>query len=363
LQSSDFRQKDKIMSENEQKAEQILFDRGILMSLFIGKPTFQKKLKQGDILVEGIDSSAIYLGHKYLLSKKATEDLVNIEGRARRALADKSMEFPLSGGRFVNYHALPEISEELAELKLEWENAVRELIASYDTLKSEQLAVLDRQCETLMSNQLSKTPFAEKALQTAKLTSWLEQQKINNRNLYPLAEQLPELFKFQWRVFKLSAPTGLEEMSTLDQRMLAEAQQALQRDLQLWVRTASMEMHRALGEAAANALQMLDKNKKLNPRNLKPLFDAFETFKAVDFTGASSFQEVVANIKSTFGIIDAQGNLDYERIADQVSNTQSMSTFRGLLAKVSELATDQVAETAGIEALRSVGEFKRIIEV
>jgi hypothetical protein len=348
---------------NEDQATEVLFDRGTLMDLYIGKPTFQKKLRQTDILMEGIDNNALYLGHKFLLSKTATEDLVNIEGRARRALSDKSIEFPLSGARFVYYRALTDVLLELKALRDEWNEAVADLIRRYPELKQEQLAVLDSQYERLMQNELAKTPAGEQQAKRLKLTSWLEQQKLNDRNLYPPAESLRQVFHFEWRMFKISALSGMEEMSSLSQDALLEAQTQLRQDLQHWVRSASVEMHRALGEAAANSLTMLTEKGKLNPRNLKPLFDAFDTFKAIDFTGASNFREVVDRMRSTFGLLDAQGNLDYEQIAFNINNTAGMDTFRSLLTKISELAVDQVAETAGLDALRSVGEFKRVIEV
>jgi hypothetical protein len=341
----------------------VLFNRGTLMDLYIGKPTFQKKLRQSDLLVEGIDTNAVYLGHKFLLSKKATEELVTLEGRARRALADRSLEFPLSGARFVYYQALTGVLSELKGLRDEWNAAVEDLLVRYPELKAEQLAVLDGHYETMMANELAKTPAGDRPQKEVTLRNWLEQEKLNNRGLYPQVEGLRSVFHFEWRMFKISALSGLEQMSTLDQDALFQAQDQLRQDLQNWVRTAAVEMHRVLGEAAANALSMLNKREKLNPRNLRPLFDAFETFKAIDFTGSSSFQEVVDRIKSTFGIMNADGNLDYERIADRINHTADMTMFRDLLSKVADLATDQIAEEAGITALKKVGEFQRVIEV
>ncbi len=341
---------------------EILFNRGTLMDLYIGKPTFQKKLRSDDLLVENINQDAIYLGHKYILSKKATATLVTIEGQARRALAVKSLEFPLSGARFVYYQALPEVLDEIGSLREQWNAAVTELIEKYPDLKTEQLAVLDAQCDTLRVHELSKLSGDDRAVKEAALAEWIEKQRIGNRNLYPPVDKLRAMFHFEWRMFKISPLEGTEEMSSLDQASLASAQMQLRQDLQQWVKAASVEMHRTLGEAAANVMGMLSRRDKLNPRNLKPLFDAFEQFKAIDFTGASSFQQVIDQMKTTFGMRDFRGDLDYQMMADRI-NTSSMESFKQLLSKVGELAVDSVAEEAGIQAIHSVGELKRMIEL
>ena len=348
--------------ESNDNATEVLFERGTLLDLFIGKPTFQKKLRPNDLLVEGIDPKAVYLGHKFLLSKKATERLTQIEGQARSTLADKSLEFPLSGARFVYYASLQDVLEEMRKLKTAWGVAVSELIRKYPDLKTEQLAVLDKQCETLAASALSKATMGRADLQK-KLDSWVAAQKLENRSLYPSADSLPKMFSFEWRMFKVSGLTGMESMSSLQADDLLNAQNQLREDLQKWVRSAAVEMHKSLGDAAANALNLLNKNDKMQPRNLKPLFNAFETFKAVDFTGASSFQEVIDRMRSTFGVIDTQGELDYDRIADNLNNGPGMESFRKLLEKVSTLAVDKVAEEAGLNSLRSVGDLKRVIEV
>jgi predicted CopG family antitoxin len=345
------------------QVEEVLFDRGTLMDLFIGKPTFQKKLRANDVLLEGVNEDAIYLGHKKLMPKRSMEKFVTIEGRARNMLYDRSLDFPLSGARFVFYAALPEVRRELLALKVEWDAAFRELIDQFDTLKEEQLAILDRQSETLAQNEIAKAKPHEQAAKREAMKNWVEQQKLSIRMLYPKKEELSEMFRFTWRVFKISPLTGLEEMTSMDQEQLIQAREEIQRDLERWIRQASIEMHKTLGEAAANALSMLEKNGKLQPRNMKPLFDAFDTFKAVDFTGASSFQQVIDMIKSQFGRRNVNGEWDFELTTTSINGSPAgMDQFKGLLSKVGSLAIDQTAESAGIEAVKSVGEFRRVIK-
>jgi hypothetical protein len=152
-------------------------------------------------------------------------------------------------------------------------------------------------------------------------------------------------------------------MSTLDAQALLRAQQQVRQDLEQWVRQAAVEMHKTLGEAAANAKRLLEKNDKLNPRNIKPLFDAFETFNAIDFTGASTFHQTIERIKQTFGKKKPDGTMDMELTNDEIhASPHGMSEFRQLLGALSTLAVDDVAEQAGIKSLQA-GEFRRVVEV
>lgn len=347
----------------ESEPADLLFNRGTLMDLFIGKPTFQKKLRPNDVLLEGIDESVLYLGHKKLLPRKALEELVTIEGKARRALADRSLEFPISGARFVQYSSLAEVIRSLQDLKLEWDSAVASLIHDYPDLRNEQLFQLDQQAETLVRNELTKLPGTERATKEKELTDWLVIQKNINRSLYPKTEDLSGMFKFAWRMFRISAMTGMEEVNGIQQEELIQAREAIQRELQRWVRQAAAEMHKVLGEAALNASNLLEKNGKLTPRNLKPLFDAFETFKAVDFTGSSTFQEVITQIRTRFGVVGTDGSVDFEQTASMVNDRNAMDGFRSLLSQVSELAQDDVADSAGVKAVSHIGEYKRLIEI
>lgn len=356
------------MAQETEQVVELLFNRGTLMDLYIGKPTFQRKLRPNDVLLEGIDESVLYLGHKKLLPKKAMEKLITLEGQGRTALANRSIPFPLSGARFVYYNALKDVLTSLSVVKEEWNRAVEELHEEYPRLKEEQLSQLEHQAQRLYNQEMEKlyglaptTPeFIEKK---NRLDSWLEQQKSINRSLYPSVEEVKGLFHFDWRMFKVSGLTGGEVMSTLDTQELLRAQQQVRQDLEQWVRQASVEMHKTLGEAAANAKRLLEKNDKLNPRNIKPLFDAFETFKAIDFTGSSTFQATIDRIKSTFGRKRPDGTVDMELTNDAIHGSHhGLTEFKALLGSLSTLAVDDVAEQAGIRAL-SAGEFRRVVEV
>jgi len=348
----------------EQTIHKILFDKGILMSLYIGRWAALRKLRPDDMLLEKINEEAYYLGHKKLMPKKAMEKLVTLEGKARTALAKRSLDFPVGGGRFVYYKTLDDVLKVLQDLRKQWDAEVEQLITDYPNMREEQLKTLDAQAENLAKEELKKTadPVAQK-VRWQELESWLEIQRKENRELYPPIDQLKNKFPFEWRIFNVSAPTGMEQMSTLSAEQLVAAQKKLQQDMEVWVKDAATLMHKALGEAAAQAKQLLEKHGKLNPKNLKPLFEAFESFKAIDFTGESAFLKTVDEVKKKYGV-EKDGQIDYELTAGAINYSDYMKAGLGeLLGSMAKLAVDEVAEEAGKEAISKVGEFSRFVEV
>lgn len=349
--------------DKEVEPIQVLFDKGTLLDLYIGRWAGIRRLQPDDMLIENLNQEALYLGHKKLLPKQAMEKLVQLEGKARTTLAKKSLDFPVGGARFVYYKALPEVLLLMKGLKAKWDVAVDELIANYPELRDQQLKVLDEQAERLALEDLKKVPIALQEPHRAKLEAWKLRQRGENESLYPTAQELRMRFPFQWRMFKVSALQGIEELSTLEADELIAAKETLKKDLQEWVKTAATEMHKALGIAAAHANSLLSKQGKLNPKNLKPLFEAFETFKAIDFTGNSEFQGYVDELKAKFGASVNEEN-DYEKIADMLNDSDfAKENLKSLLAKVGELAVEDVAQKAGAQAISKVGEFSRFVDL
>lgn len=337
-----------------------------MMDLYIGKPTFQRKLRANDILMdsENINEDAIYLGHKKLLPKAAMEDLVKLEGKARTYLTNRSIEFPLSGARFVSYPALPAVLKRLKELQELYNAAVRRLVENYTMLRDQQLSVLDKQCENLHLAKVSTMSEQQRKETATEMAEWLVKQRQTNRSLYPPVEALPKMFAFTWRMFKISALQGMEEMSTLAQDELLQSQEQMKAEIKSWAQQAVKDMHLALGQAAKQAREMFEKQDKLNPKNLKPLFEAFETFSAIDFTGSSDWREQVENARERFIQRDVSGNIDFEKTASSINGTKfAGDEFKKLLESIGSLAVEQTAQAAGLKAMSKVGEFRRLIEV
>lgn len=352
------------MPDQRNELTAALFQRGALMNLHVGRWTAIKKMSPNDMLMGEVDLNTIYLGHKKLLPKKATEKLVEIEGKARTALASKSLEFPLAGARFVTYGTLPGVVDRLRQLRIEWDREVNELVSQYPELREKQLVLLENQAQKFIAEELRKfsavsTPGAYKTREE-ELQEWLVKQRASNLSFYPRdVEELRKKFSFGWRMFQVSSLDGVDN---LDVEEVRRAQEQLKADLQGWVRTAASAMHQALGEAAANAKNMLEKNGKLTPRNLQPLFNAFENFLMVDFTGQSTFRQTIDTIKSRFLMRNPDGSYNLPLMAENMGSEQSRAEFGNLLSTMSDLALEETADKAGIRSLNST-EFGRLVEL
>lgn len=342
----------------DQSLSDQLFSRGALMGVHIGRWGAMKKMNPEDMLLRDVDPGTLYLGHKKLLPKKAMEKFIEIEGKARRTLADHSIEFPIANARFVTYAAMPTIVSELEQLKQEWETELNSLYESYPAFRDEQLSLLEKQAQVFIAEERKKIPIGDKDFEekTKQLDTWLDAQKVANRHAYPSKDDLRKKFSFTWRMFRISAMDGVNE---LDAQEVIRAQERLKADLQEWVRAAASSIHQTLGEAAQNAKELLEKNGKLTPRNLKPLFEAFENFVAVDFTGKSTFRETIEEIKSKFLIKYPDG--EYDLTATSTSISDSKTQFESLLKSVSELSLGDIATKAGADSLRT--EFGRNIDL
>jgi hypothetical protein len=336
-----------------------LFDRGTLVHLYVGRWTGNKKMHERDLLIDTVDPSTMYIGHKKLLPKAAQEKLQWLEGQARSFLSGRSLPFPIGGARFAYFKALPEILVRFKQYKLEWDAAVNELVEGYPRFMEEQLRKLDEQAHALAEAELEKTAVEKRRDRRLALREWEEAQSRQNRELYPVVTELRARFTFEWRMFRVGTVEG-DQLRFLDADEIRNERNRLSQDLNRWVTEATSQMHQELGAAAAQAKRLLEENGKLNPKNLKPLFDAFETFQAVNFAGNSQFQAIIEQVRGRYLVRDGGGNNDYRMSAESVNG--STAEMKKLLTTLSTLAVDDVAKEAGLQVVRT-GEFQRYIEL
>lgn len=347
------------MSEENQSLEGVLFKHGTLFDLDIGRWMARKKLRADDLLLAPGTEGAMQLGHKILLPKTAMKEIQEIDSKARVYLANRSTTFPIGGGRFVSSHVLTEVLERLREMRTSYLAAVGAMIEKYPDLRNSQIQALDKAEYDLAVEDHKKNPTKEN---WDRLDSWLSQKYAEHRAMYPTTDDLRQRFRFEWRMFRIEPSSGIEGMSESQAEEMRRAQAQLRQELQGWVREASAEMHKTLGEAALNASDLLAKNGKLDPRNLRPLFEAFEAFRAMDFTGQSSFQNAVSAARASF-VRDENGNIDFQRTAETLSAEQAKAAFGQLLGTMGTLAQDAVADEAGVRAIRSSGAFARVVDI
>lgn len=339
----------------------LLFNTGILFHLYVGRWTGNKKMTESDLLLEEIDKDTVYLGHKKLLPKDAQERLQRLEGEARRYVEARSVPFPISrSARFVTFRVLRDVISRLRRFKAEWDVAVEELLENYQRIQTEQLARLDQMSQQRAREELAKVPPHAHREKDKELQAWLEAQRKKNRELYPPVFSLKERFAFEWRTFQMSVAEGEGMVDALDADAVLEEQARVRQDLNRWVSDVAVAMHRELGQAASNAKRLLEENGKLNPRNLRPLFDAFETFNAINFAGPSQFAQVIESIRTRYLRRTGAGDTDWGLTAETVNN--STDEMRSLLSTIADLAVEETAEQAGVRTMRA-GSFGRVLDL
>lgn len=338
----------------------ILFARGTLFHLFIGRWTGNKKLREQDLLLEKeVDKAAIHIGHKKLMPPEAWFRIQRIDGRARAFLDARSLPFPLGNSRYVPYSKLQEVLTGLQELVPMWEEAITFLVDNYDRFKAEQLERLSQQNHALADAELGKASPDKRASRREELTQWESDQERINRNLYPTPNQLRSKFNFEWRMFRVSPLEGIEQMTGLDAAtVIAEHQRVVESSKQ-FVREAAAMLHRELGEAAENARKLLEANGRLSARTLRPLFEAFESFQSLSF-GTSDAQGTIEQIRHRYFRESGDGEPNWELTTELVNG--SREELQNLLTSISKFATEDVAEAAGLRSIRS-GDFSRVIDV
>lgn len=339
----------------------VVFKKGVLFDITIGRWSALHQMGTDDLLLKKLNRKIIYPGHKKLLPEEASYPLIHLEGKIRTFVRKRSMDFPVSGAVFVNFKALPGMLKGLKKLRADFEAKAQELYDNWEDVKTAQIKALDDESRKIaVQNGLyeAHTPQAEKGI----LQAWLMAQHTQHLSLYPDRDKLLTKYYVNWTMFKVNPldQSAAESMQEEDAEFIAQQQAQLKSSMEKWVKDKAAEMHKKLGEAAAQAKSMLADNGKLNPKNLKPLFNAFEEFAAIDFAG-SSFEAVIDDIKKKYGsVISKDGEMDYKAVAENVNG--STDEFDSLLSTLADLAIDDVAKQAGAQSLAN-SDFKRVVEI
>lgn len=339
---------------------QVVFKKGVLFDINISRWSALHQMQTNDLLLDKLNRKIVYPGHKKLLPEEASYPLIHLEGKIRTCVRKNSMDFPISGAVYVNFKTLPKMLKELKKLKAEYEAEAQKLYDNWESIKEKQIDALNEEARKIAAqNGLYEpaTPAADREI----LKQWLKEQQKKHAELYPKKELLLAKYAVSWTMFRVDSleSTAASLFDEADAAALLAHQEKLQKDMQLWVKAKAAEMHQAIGKAALQAKQLLAENGKLNPKNLKPLFAAFEQFKAVDFAG-SSFEQVIEDIEKKYLVSDPKGETDFKAVAESVNG--STDAFGELLEQVSQLAVEEVAEKAGAVAL-SGSDFKRVVEI
>jgi predicted DNA-binding protein len=331
-----------------------LFKAGALVDLNIGCWTAMYRQRPSELLMTAVVNESITKMHKALLPVEALEPIKKVESDARRALDCRSTPFPIFGAKFVANHALPSLEEHLAKLRTLYEIRRDELCAIYPDLMEKRLQELHSQTDRAAAEELKKTPDNAKTARWHELKDWIIAQDALNKSLYPAQDTLKNKFYFTWVIGKF-APIETPANAVMNT--------AIQNQVKDWVKDRMTQIHKDLGERAELAKAMLLKQGKLNPKNLKPLFDSLVEFEAMDFTNASQFHKLVDELKEKY-FKSVGGNLDFSVSAEMLNSSEtSMKELDAALTGLSALVKDEAAKAAGDAALAQAQDFKRFVDL
>jgi len=343
------------------KVHEILFKKGILVDLDVHQWRAQKKLTKEDLLLDKtIQEDLYYTGHKKLLPKKALAPLIEIEGKARLELDARSSPFPIAKARFVTFPVLNELMDVLGKYQKEFFKALDELILNYDEFKGEQLALLDAQIQAIADEDLKKAPPDQQKIRKIALHDWVTNQMTLVRQLYPPQEQLHQRFGFEWRLFKITNAEGVEG-SGLSQEAIKVINKKLDGDMQDWVKDTTKDSLQELGEAAKHLYELMDKQGKLHPKNLKRFFEAADKFVASEFLD-SKYVGLVNTMKTQY-LVETDGDPNWELMAQNMSFIHNQNSLKNVLAIIAELAAEEKASAIAIETIKKSEEFGRVVDI
>jgi len=272
-------------SENDQK--QSIFVDGVLFDLDLGWWKGYIQLEAEDLDKDENDIPDVYkLGKKRILNHEAFAKFQLIEGRARQMVDRLSYQFMLSTVRFVPFTTLPEIVEQLSELRVAFNNFVEVFVFEYDDNKR---AFMNRYSEKL---GLKAETLATK---------------------YPHTLEIRGRFFFTWKFFEMSMPTEIraEVLDVTERERLQDAwdisQVKVQEELSKWVDTVGRAMRKEIGLVCKNMKDTLDKGNTIREGTLDRTRETIKRLRSMNFIEDGQVNEMLLELERSMpGSIDRE---------------------------------------------------------
>ncbi|MCP4590495.1 MAG: DUF3150 domain-containing protein [bacterium] len=305
-----------------------LFELGYLVDLSIGSWSGRKMITMRDLRKLGFDTTKLppaitNPGRKLLVPKQELLVINRIEQRARTYLDQWSVAFGIGNSHFVPLSVLPEVEEQLKDLRAEFLAAVDSFIARFDQMKQ---AVNEAHPE-----------FWENCL----------------KDVYPADPTvLRDRFRFRWFFFKVAGAGVTTEGVTLEEaqaadRVAGEREREMREKMKAEVGNFVEEYVSAMrGEtvrfcdllsARINGTPFEDEAapKKLTPRSLKYFRKYVDRFRRFNIFGDDEIEKMLAAFRSEFmGGEETPKNFQGDGIKSAV--TAALSKIRTKAANDSE---------------------------
>ena len=270
-----------------------LFELGYLVDLSIGSWSGRKMITMRDLRKLGFDTTKLppaitNPGRKLLVPKQELLVINRIEQRARTYLDQWSVPFGIGNSHFVPLSVLPEVEEQLKDLRAEFFAAVNSFISRFDQMKQ---AVNEAHPE-----------FWENCL----------------KDVYPPDPTvLRDRFRFRWFFFKVAGAGVTAEGVTLEEaqaadRVAREREREMREKMQAEVGNFVQEYVSAMRHETVRFCDLLsaringtpfedeDAPKKLTPRSLKYFRKYVGRFRRFNIFGDDEIEKMLADFRSEF---------------------------------------------------------------
>ena len=317
-----------------------LFDVGCLVNLKVKMWSGRKMLTRADLVRLGYDPDAlpkeiVNLGRKLMVPKAELQNLTQIEQRARKALERWSVPFGIANSHFVPSTMLPNVEQQIEELKEEFFKRVDSFIYRFDDLAQ--------------AVKLAHPDFWDKCL----------------KGHYPRnPKALREHFKFDWYTFQIAGLGSIEETSV--EEVIAKQKVQTEREVEL-----RRQMRDAVGEfvgdyvtsmrdetvrfcelmtARINGQPFGDEtdSKQLTPKSISCFRNYVDRFRSMNIFQDGEIETMLSDFRNTF-LDEGIRPQDFESATVKNSVSDALEAIRNKAAAEGESGS------------RFIGELKRRI--
>jgi hypothetical protein len=279
------------MKENQ--LIEVLTREGVLINVSVKYWRATKKLKAEDLGLspDNVEERLISLGHKKLLPKDSLQAFALIESRARSIVESATFPFLDGLGHFLPNAKLQFVTEKLAELHQEFDQATREFLAHYAQTRE------------------SATQEWKQAAQ--KLPGDPERLLATIEGSFPRLDQMEKSFGFAVQMFQIRVPEqlGLEIVSAIEQAEVLKAREQAARKaaeqihsgVQSFVSSCVASLREQTSKLCEEMLESIKSGKNgVHQRTLNRLIKFIDEFKTLNFVGDRQMEEQLDRMRKEF---------------------------------------------------------------
>lgn len=288
-----------------------LFLDGVLIDLGISYWRGKRPLSAQDLGVEPEDVPEIFsLGRKLVIPKEAVARFDRVQARAYYLIDQFTFPFPTGRSRFVPYSVLPQVLEELKELRGRFEQEIDRFLDKYDEYRQQMV---------------EKYPEHREALERG----------------YTPAKELRKRFHFTQALYEVSLPKNIrfkavderDARADADARRLAlvQAEESYRKEFQAqidqFLSSSVGNLRATVGTAVVQLAERIKKGDLITKQSLDTVRRAIDRFRDLNFAGDSEVESKLTELEALMPTSKDKFNEAEFKQAFQTSLDSALSTI------------------------------------